>query len=240
MSLHLLHYMWYDVIASVGNGSAQVGNLQGSQVHLTLSDRDTDNSQTAPVASVSLIIIRSIGNHAALLARQVDTQLVSESHRHHVVLPSGHGILNRRIFLAVAEHIVKSPTEVSVAGCGNGRNQRQGRPVAMTTYSQSSVMESMRARVGGSRGDDTLLQEGQCLTGLEGRARRILSHDSSVEQRLVCVLTQQDMILTSLTTHHHLGVIGRTGDHTKHLTCGRLDGNDTAQLTLHQPFSQGL
>ena len=47
-ALHLTHYVRHIVIASVGDGGTQIGNLQRSEVHLTLSDRDTDNGESVP------------------------------------------------------------------------------------------------------------------------------------------------------------------------------------------------
>ena len=47
-TLYLAHHMRHIVITSVGNSSTQVGYLQRCQVHLTLSDRDTDDGKSVP------------------------------------------------------------------------------------------------------------------------------------------------------------------------------------------------
>ena len=155
-ALHLAHYMRHIVIASVGDGGTQIGNLQRSEVHLTLSDRDTDDGQSVPGALVGLVIELCIRNQTSLLARQIDTQLIAESHTHHIVFPYGHRILHRAILLLVAYHIIKSPAEVTVAGSTDSIYQRNRRRVAMTSHMQTFVRETMITWEGCARSDDSL------------------------------------------------------------------------------------
>ena len=71
-SLHLLHYVGHIVVATVGNRRTKVRYLQRCGVHLTLSDGDTDDRQSVPGALIGLVVKLCIGNHATLLAWQVD------------------------------------------------------------------------------------------------------------------------------------------------------------------------
>ena len=43
-----LHHMWHHIISAIGNSSTKVCYLQRRKVHLTLSDRDTDDGKTIP------------------------------------------------------------------------------------------------------------------------------------------------------------------------------------------------
>ena len=123
LSLDLLHHMRRDIVPTVGDGGPQVGYLQWCERHLALSDGYGDDPQRIPVVLESLVVERGIGNHSPLLARQVDAELVSESHTHHIVAPFVHGILQRAVFLLVGKHIVESPAEESVARRADGGNK---------------------------------------------------------------------------------------------------------------------
>ena len=239
-SLHLLHDMRNDVPTSVCDGCAEVGNLQGGEVDFALSNADADDGQAAPVAAIGLVVIGGVGNHAALLAWQVDAELVAEAHAHHVVLPSRHGLLHRLVLLSVAEHVVEPPAEVAVARGGDGRDERQGRAVAVAAHLKPSEVEAVAAGVGRLRRDDAFLEEGECLACLEGRTGRVLTHNGPIEKRFVRVGSQHPLALSSLSAYHDAGVVGRTRHHAEHLARAWLDGNDASQFALHQPFAQSL
>ena len=239
-ALHLTHYVRHIVIASVGNGGTQIGNLQRSEVHLTLSDRDTDDGQSVPGALVGLVIELCIWNQTSLLARQIDAQLIAESHTHHIVFPYSHRLLHRAILLLVAYHIIKSPAEVTVAGSTDSIYQRNRRRVAMTSHMQTFVRETMITWEGCARSDDSLGKIGQRLGSLEGRTRRILSHDTTVQERFPRVLRQPLVHLPSILTHQSAWIIGRRRNHRQHRTVSWVDGNDTSNLALQQSFAQRL
>ena len=232
--------MRHIVIASVGDGSTQIGYLQRRQVHLTLTNGDTDYGQSVPGTLVGLVVELCIRNQSSFLARQVDAQLVAESHAHHIVFPNGHRILHRTILALVSKHIVESPTEITVARSTDGIHQCDWRRVTVATYVQSPVRESVITWKGCARSDDTLGKISQCLSGLERRTRRILSHDASVEQRLPWVLREPSVHLASVLSHQFTRVVRWRGNHCQHRTVSRVDGHDTAYLSLQQPFAQSL
>ena len=134
LALHLAHHVRHIVIASVGDGGAQVGYLQRREVYLALSDGDTDDGQSVPRAMVSLVVELGVRNQTSFLARKVDAQLIAEAHAHHVVLPGGHRLLHVLVLLAVAHHIVESPTEVTVTRGTDGIHQCDRRRVTVTSH----------------------------------------------------------------------------------------------------------
>ena len=101
-------------------------------------------------------------------------------------------------------------------------------------------MESLRAWIRCVCVYNALLQEGECLGGLESRTWRILSHDGTIEQGLVNILRQFPVVLASLTANHHTWVIGGAAHHTQNLASGWFDGNNTSLLARHQAFAQSL
>ena len=115
LTRHLAHHMGCIIIATVGNGGAEVGYLKRRKRYLALTDRDTDYCQSVPRSAIVAVIIFGIRNHSSLLARQVNAELVAETHAHHIVAPGGHGILNRVILAAVSHHVIEAPAEVGVA-----------------------------------------------------------------------------------------------------------------------------
>ena len=147
--LNLLHHVWYVIVSAIGNGGSQIGYLERCEVDLSLSDGDAYDRQTIPAPPVGLVVELGIGYHASLLSWQVNAQLVTESHGDHIVLPSGHGFLDALVFLSVAEHVIQSPAEVSVAGGGYGRSQVQGRGVSVASHLEVPEAESVTARKGG-------------------------------------------------------------------------------------------
>ena len=79
----------------------------------------------------------------------------------------------------------------------------------MAAHVKPLVGESMMARESRTRSDDTLGEIGERLRGLEGRTRRILSHDASVEQRLPWVQGEPLVHLASVLAHESARVVGR-------------------------------
>ena len=229
-----------DVVAAVGDGGAQVGNLQGRKVHLALSDGDTDDGESVPGTAVGLVIEGGVGDESAFLAGKVHAQFVSEAHAYHIVFPAGHGVLHGGVFLAVSEHVIESPAEETVARCADGGHNGDGRSVGVAAYGKSAEVESVGAGIWCGGGDDSLLQEGERLAGLEGGAGRILSHDASVQQRLVGVAAQQQVVLSALAAYGHSGVIGGAGNHAQNLSRAWLNGHNASALSRHQPFAKRL
>ena len=62
-----------------------------------------------------MVIELSIGDESSFLSWEVDAQLISEAHAHHIIPPDVHRLLYRTIFSLVAYHVIQSPTEESVA-----------------------------------------------------------------------------------------------------------------------------
>ena len=80
--------------------------------------------------------------------------------------------------------------------------------MTVTSYVQSSVRESVISWEGCTWSDDTFGQESQRLRGLEGRTRRILSHDTTVQERFPRILGEPLMHLSSVLTHQLTRVVG--------------------------------
>ena len=112
--------------------------------------------------------------------------------------------------------------------------------MSVTANMQTLEVETVTTGVRRRGGDDAFGEERETLRGLERRTRGIETHDTAVEQRLPHILREQTVVLRTLTAHHQTGVVGGRRHHTEHLTRSGLDGNDTTDLTFHQPFTQGL
>ena len=115
-ALDVLHHVGRHVVAAVGDSGSEVGNLEGRGGHFALSDGDGDDAETGPCGRLVMLVVElSIRNQTAVLARQVDAELIAEAHGDHVVAPRVHGHLHGGIFLAVAHHVVEPPAEEAVA-----------------------------------------------------------------------------------------------------------------------------
>ena len=112
--------------------------------------------------------------------------------------------------------------------------------MSVTANPESSEMETSTARISCLWCDDAFLQESERLARLEGRTRRVLSHDCAVEKRFVRVLSEQFLTLSSLTTNHDARVVSRVRHHTKHFACAGFYRYDAAKFAFHQAFSKGL
>ena len=100
--------------------------------------------------------------------------------------------------------------------------------MSVTSHMKAFMIETMRTRE--SRiifVDNLFLKESQCLRRLEGGARRISSHDGTVQQRLPLVHLQQAVVLSPLAPDQDTRIIRRSGNHTKYLPCLRLYHHDT-------------
>ena len=104
--INVLHYMRHIVIASVGYRRTEISYLERREVHLTLTDCYGDDGQSVPRTVIGVVIEIGIGNQSALLAGQIDTELITEPHTDHIVTPAVHGILNAWIFLTITYHII--------------------------------------------------------------------------------------------------------------------------------------
>ena len=195
-ALHLANYMGHVVIAAIGNGSTQIGNLKRCGIYLTLSDSYRNNRKSVPRALVSLIVELGIGNQSSFLAWQIDTQTIAETHGYHIVAPCVHGILHRTVFRDVRiDHVVESPAEVTITRSTKRRHQGQRGGMSVTSHVQTLEVETMSAGIHRLRGNHTFSHERQSLCGLESGAWRILTHDTTVKQRLPYILRQQTVIL---------------------------------------------
>lgn len=110
----------------------------------------------------------------------------------------------------------------------------------MTSHMQTSVRETMITWEGCTRSDDSLGKIGQRLGSLEGRTWRILTHDTTVQERFPRVLRQPLMHLSSILTHQSARIIGWRRNHRQHRPVPWVDGNDTSYLALQQSFAQRL
>ena len=106
LTLHLPDHVRHIEIAAVGNRCRQVGNLQRRRIDLALPDGDGDDGQSVPRALIGTVVELSIGYQTTLLAWQVNAQSVAETHRDHIVTPRVHGLLDRTVFRAIANHVV--------------------------------------------------------------------------------------------------------------------------------------
>ena len=211
---YLLHDVRSNEMPPVGNGGTQIGYLQRGGENLSLPDGDTNHRQTVPRTPIGLVVELCIRYQSTLFAGEVGTEPIAEALRYHVVFPYGNGILRRTVFF-ITEHAIQSPTEIGITRGSDGRNQRQRRTMSVTSHMKAFMIETMRTRE--SRiifVDNLFLKESQCLRRLEGGARRISSHDGTVQQRLPLVHLQQAVVLSPLAPYHQMRVKGRRGNHT--------------------------
>ena len=111
----------------------------------------------------------------------------------------------------------------------------------MTTHVQTLVVETMCTGIGSMRRmENTLCHKGQTLGGLKRRTWRILSHNTTVQQGFPHVLAEQTVTLRTLASHHHTRVVAGRRHHTQHLTRLGFDGNNGANLSLHQSLTKCL
>ena len=206
-SFYFLHDMRSYKISPISNGCSQIGNLQRRSRNLSLTDCNTDDGQTIPRTAICLVIILCVRDHTTLFTRQVNTQLITESHRYHIIAPCIHGFLHGTIFLTGSNHMKQSPAEISVTRSSDSRYQSQRRRMRVTTDMKSPVRKSSATRIHCTRSNDTLLQKGQGLSGLKRRSRWIRSHDCTVQQRLPRIFRQLDVILASATANHQTGIV---------------------------------
>ena len=131
----------------------------------------------------------------------------------YIIFPYGHRILYAAILLAVTYHIVKTPTEVTVTRGTDGINQRNRRRVTMTANMQTLIRETMITRESCSRCDDTFSKIGQRLTCLKGRTRRILSLNTTVQERFPRIMREPLVHLTAVSTHQTSWIVRRRRNH---------------------------
>ena len=134
---NFLHHMRCNEITTISNCSPQIGYLQWCCSNFTLPYRNRDNSQTIPRPIIVLVIILVIRNHPSFLPWQIYPQWISKSHRDHVITPCSHCILNGTIFLSSTNHVIQSPTKISITRCCNGRNQWNWSRMSMASYSKT-------------------------------------------------------------------------------------------------------
>ena len=113
--------------------------------------------------------------------------------------------------------------------------------MAVTTYVQALVVETVRTGIGGMRRmNDALRHKCQALRGLKRRTWRVLTHNTAVQQGFPHVLTQQTMALRALASYHHARVVAGRRYHTQHLTRLGFDSHNGANLSLHQSLTKCL
>lgn len=239
-ALHLAHDMRTIVVAAVGDGSAEVGNLQRSERHLTLTDRDRDDGESVPRAAIVAVVVVGVRNHAALLARKVDAQFVAEAHRHHIVAPYIHSVVRILVFGAVAYHVVESPTEVGVARSADGVDKSDRSGVGVAADMQTAIVETAVARECGAWSDNAFGHVRQSLRRLERRSRRVHTHYRTVEERFPSVLGKSAVILGARAANHDARVVGRSRHHAEHFARARVESHDRTYLTFHKAFAQSL
>lgn len=240
LALHGMHDVGDVIVATVGDGGAEVGDLQGSGSDLALPDGDGDDGERVPRAAVCLVVVVGVGNHAAPLAGKVDAELVTEAHLHQMVLPPRHGALHGAVFAAVGEHTHEVPAEEGVARCAECGDDGHGRGVGVATEVQALVVEAAGAGEGGVGVYGPFLQADEPLRGLEGGARGVAAHDGTVEERAHGVGLQGAVVLATVAADHLAGVVGGRRRHAEDFAGGRLDGHDGAELALEQALGQGL
>ena len=88
----------------------------------------------------------------------------------------------------------------------------------VTAHLDIAVGDAIVALDGGGGGDNTLGEQGECLSRLEGGARGIGFADGL----------------------SHIASLWRVGGQTEDLTIGGVDGDDAARLVLKEAFSELL
>ena len=227
--------MGSDEPAAVGDGGAEVGNLQRRGQHLALADGHGDDGVAAPVAlGVEFVVELGVGQEAALLAGQVETQLVAVAHAHEMVFPHLEGLGRAAVLAAAVNHVLESPAEEGVARCLQRGLQRQWRAVGVAAHAQAAVDVAMVAGIGGVEIDDALLQQDEALRGLESGAGRICCHVGAVVERPRLVVDELAVVLAALAAYEQARVVGGRRHHAQNLARRRLYGHHGASLAHHE------
>ena len=200
--MDVLDHVGRDIVAAIGNSGAQVGDLQRCGEDFTLTDSIADDGLSNPASFTVYLVIKSrVGNKPAALARQVDAQFITISHRNHMVFPHFKSFACRAVLGTLVHHVFEAPTEVSVARRLQGRFEVDGRAVPVTTHTQSSVDIATVTGEHGACGDNALVKKYQTLCRLECRARRIGGHVGAVIQGFEPVVDQITIILAAFLAH---------------------------------------
>ena len=72
--------MRHDIVPPVGNRRGKVAYLQRGGKDFSLADGDGDDRVAVPCALVELVLYLTVGDVAALFARQINTELIAEAH----------------------------------------------------------------------------------------------------------------------------------------------------------------
>ena len=78
----------------------------------------------------------------------------------------------------------------------------------MATHFQTSGNVAVIAREESVRSDYAFLAENQALRWLEGRSRRICSHNRTIEERFVLIVNEFAIVFAAFATYKYVGVVG--------------------------------
>ena len=105
------------------------------------------------------------------------------------------------------DQISENVAEVCIAGHAYCGSDTISIGVIVTSYAAPYRIAPMTS-VTSARGNDALLQSDQCIYNLEGRARRIESHDSAIEEGFVLAGIQSFEMFGAYASDEQIGVVG--------------------------------
>ena len=228
------HHVGRDIVAAVGHNGGQVGHLDGHHRHLALTNRvRVDGREGPPLFAIPAVVVGRVGDVACREAAlgQVDIQLLAEAEAQHILAPYGQAILRVLIdtfILTLLYHTAIDLIEVGVATHLDSLLHRPGRGVVVATH---QALVAHKAAVGRNH---TQVKCHHRLRHLEDGARRILTHQGSVEHRLGQVAVQLLVVLAADASHQQIGVVAGSAHHSQQLARRRLQRHHASALVGHQ------
>ena len=163
LPIDALHKMRRVKVSLVGDDAHQIGHLQGSGRHLTLTDPQKYIITRIPDTPVHPVIEPGIRNESLVLTRQIKPEPNTHSKGIGVLLPANIPIEDTVVLTLINRHPVDM-TEIGITGIRQGVAQIRG----MTTAGVGTTDRTTAGHIGPSasitifRCDDPLIQCDQC------------------------------------------------------------------------------
>ena len=229
---HLLHQVWLEHLAVVGEDGGGVGHLQRGVGVEALADADADHVGRIPAAEFLFVAgeaarLPFLGRqHADGLAVQIDAALAAQAE-----------LRQRRVDLVYA-HVPGQLVEEGVAGDFD-RALQIDHAVAGLLAVAELVAGAGQGEVAGRRADvahadGVVLQCRHRHEGLEGGAGRVGAAQRAVDHRLLPVVVQIGPGLGVDAVDEQIGVEARFGQEGEHAAGGRLYRHQRAAAVAEQ------
>ena len=202
--LGILDDMRNIIIAPVGYGRTQVGEMQRRASDLSLTDGQGDDSGRLPSAlPVVLVVIFRIRDESPEFGREVAAELLAESEAHHIFPPFVQRIIDAFIF-RILQQCPQYIAVIGIAGHHDGLLEIDGRLMLVASELVSSEMIAHAARVPCVRSENLFLESYETVHQLEHRSRGIRCLHSPVEHRLIWIGQYLIVMLSEICKHVHV------------------------------------